>query len=80
MAERIRRHIATLSVKTTTLDGPKTVTELTASIGGARYPDHGPDLDTLLLVADAECYNAKATGRDTVCVAAPPPPSIRTGT
>ena len=45
----------------------------------ARYPEHGPDLDPLLLVADAECYRAKAAGRDTVCVAAIPPPRICAG-
>ena len=67
VAERIRRHVADLNVEVTTLDGPTAVTGLTVSIGGARYPEHGPDLDTLLLVADAECYRAKAAGRDTVC-------------
>jgi diguanylate cyclase (GGDEF)-like protein len=80
VAERIRRHIAALSVEITTLNGPKTVTGLTASIGGACYPDHGPGLDTLLLVADAHCYTAKAAGRNTVRIAGPLPASIRAGT
>ena len=79
VAERIRRHVADLNVEVTTLDGPTAVTGLTVSIGGARHPEHGPDLDTLLLVTDAECYRAKAAGRDTVCVAATPPPRICAG-
>jgi diguanylate cyclase (GGDEF)-like protein len=79
VAERILHTVATLSVQITTLDGPAVVTGLTVSIGGARFPAHGPDLDTLLRVADAECYQAKAAGRNTVRVATPPPRRIRTG-
>ena len=38
---------------------------VTASIGGALYPDHGSDAETLLKNADAAMYQAKAAGKNT---------------
>ncbi|HEX4777605.1 MAG TPA: diguanylate cyclase [Acidimicrobiia bacterium] len=38
--------------------------EISASIGIARAPEHGEDYETLLQLADAAMYRAKATGRD----------------
>jgi diguanylate cyclase (GGDEF)-like protein len=44
---------------------------LTVSLGVASFPEHGTDVRTLLRVADAALYEAKAEGRDRVVVAAP---------
>jgi diguanylate cyclase (GGDEF)-like protein len=41
-------------------------TDVTASIGVAIFPDHGTDLETLLVVADRALYRAKRAGRDRV--------------
>jgi diguanylate cyclase (GGDEF)-like protein/PAS domain S-box-containing protein len=43
------------------IDGQQVV--VTASIGIARYPDHGQDADTLIRYADAAMYRAKRAGR-----------------
>jgi len=42
---------------------------LTVSLGVAAFPQHGSDVRTLLRVADAALYEAKAEGRDCVVVA-----------
>ena len=85
VAERIRRHVVALSVKVTTLYGPTVVTGLSVSIGGARYPDHGPDLDTLLLVADASATTPSPPGGTPSAASRPrhrcwsaPAPDLRT--
>ena len=39
---------------------------VTASLGIARYPEHGSDADRLVRSADAAMYRAKDRGRDTV--------------
>ena len=60
IAERIRIAIRQLTVQ---IDGPDNTTAtihgLTASIGGAIYPDHAPDLPGLLLRADANVIAAQ---------------------
>ena len=40
-----------------------------ASLGIARYPDHGDSADALLQAADAAMYRAKTAGGGTVCSA-----------
>jgi diguanylate cyclase (GGDEF)-like protein len=43
---------------------------ITASFGIALFPVHASDPDALLLAADRALYEAKAAGRDRVCVCA----------
>jgi two-component system, cell cycle response regulator len=45
---------------------------LTASMGVAVYPAHGDSVADILVAADAALYAAKAAGRDTYRLAAPP--------
>jgi diguanylate cyclase (GGDEF)-like protein len=45
--------------------------QVSASIGLAFFPEHGHDLKTLLVSADASMYDAKGRGRDTVSVYEP---------
>jgi diguanylate cyclase (GGDEF)-like protein len=71
-AERIRAHIATVSIMPvappagTDIPGGQT---LSASIGIGVFPTHGTDLPTLLHRADAALYVAKRAGRNRVRVA-----------
>jgi diguanylate cyclase (GGDEF)-like protein len=46
------------------------ITGVTISIGVAAYPDHGATCEELLLRADAQLYEAKKSGRNTVRLAA----------
>ena len=66
VADRIRRRIDELAVEIATPDGPLTVGELSASVGGATFPDDAGDLDRLLEVADSALYAAKRAGRNAV--------------
>jgi two-component system cell cycle response regulator len=50
---------------------------VTASLGVAAFPSIAPDADTLLRVADAALYRAKAGGRNRVAVGVPVEPSLR---
>ena len=42
---------------------------ITLSFGVAVFPDHGPTAETLLRAADKALYQAKAEGRNRICVA-----------
>ncbi|WP_410499874.1 diguanylate cyclase domain-containing protein [Chitinibacter sp. S2-10] len=44
------------------------VLQISASIGGALYPDHGSNETQLIQHADNAMYQAKARGRNTVCI------------
>ncbi|MEQ0557888.1 GGDEF domain-containing protein [Amycolatopsis sp. NEAU-NG30] len=67
IAERIRRRVHVLVVPIVTDEGPKTVTDLTVSIGGALWPSPGlTTIDDLVLAADSNLYTAKGAGRDRV--------------
>ena len=69
-AERIRVAIAKLHIVTTDKRGdPATIADRTTSIGVARHPRHGDNLERLLQSADAAVYLAKENGRDQVCFA-----------
>lgn len=47
--------------------------KISASCGLCHFPDHGDDIDTLLMHADKAMYAAKARGRDTVVTYQPEP-------
>ncbi|WP_165590408.1 diguanylate cyclase [Bordetella pseudohinzii] len=59
-AERLRQTVAQARVEEC---GP-----ITLSIGVARYPDHGSNLDAVIKGADKALYDAKEMGRDRVRV------------
>jgi diguanylate cyclase (GGDEF)-like protein len=66
IAERVRRRIHALII-TAPGDESTTVQDLTASLGGARYPSPGINtIDDLVLAADTALYQAKKAGRDQV--------------
>jgi diguanylate cyclase (GGDEF)-like protein len=69
IAERIRHRISTLSVAAVTPRGALTIAGLSASVGGATFPDHGVALEHVLQVADAALYEAKRDGRNAVRIA-----------
>ncbi len=64
VAERIRRAVETMEVRTPNGDR----LHGTASIGMAVYPDHAENAKDLLLFADNMMYRAKAAGKDQVAV------------
>jgi diguanylate cyclase (GGDEF)-like protein len=63
-AEGIRAAISELDLK----HGGKPLGKMTASFGLAMFPDHAPDTDELLRVADVALYAAKGAGRNRVVV------------
>ena len=48
------------------------VPRVTASIGVAFFPQHAPELDEVVNIADAAMYRAKAEGRDRIVLAPAP--------
>ncbi|MHA6795240.1 GGDEF domain-containing protein [Pseudonocardia bannensis] len=83
VAERIRHRVARLTVNIPTPDGPLTVTGLSVSVGGARFPGDGADLTGVMAVADTALYEAKRAGRNLVRMGLHMPPAEplrRTGT
>jgi diguanylate cyclase (GGDEF)-like protein len=72
VAERIRRRVAELRVEIPTPDGPLTITDLSASLGGAVFPHDGSHLLDILAVADTALYAAKRAGRNAVRMGAHP--------
>jgi diguanylate cyclase (GGDEF)-like protein len=69
VAERIRHRISTLSVLVSTPNGALTIADLSVSVGGARFPDHGHGVDEVLAAADAALYEVKRDGRNGVRIA-----------
>ncbi|TWP49655.1 GGDEF domain-containing protein [Lentzea tibetensis] len=70
-AERIRFEISSLSVAVTDRSGvERRITNFTASIGAAVFPDTAGELSPLLLAADEALYQAKDGGRDRTEIAA----------
>lgn len=80
VSERIRHHIEGLTVDVPGLTGQPTAVHVTASIGGALYPDAGTTLDQLLIAADAALYDAKHAGRNRTHITAPRQRSPRANT
>jgi diguanylate cyclase (GGDEF)-like protein/PAS domain S-box-containing protein len=64
-AEELREGIKHLHVQ----HGGRGVGALSVSIGAALFPQHGATVETLLRVADAALYRAKAAGRDCAVLA-----------
>jgi diguanylate cyclase (GGDEF)-like protein/PAS domain S-box-containing protein len=44
--------------------------QIGASLGIAMYPDHGPNIDSLILIADQAMYRAKRNGNNQYCLGA----------
>jgi diguanylate cyclase (GGDEF)-like protein len=66
-ADRLRHLITELVVSTQTNDGsPVVITDRSASIGVAAFPEAGQTLDEVLAAADAAVYVAKESGRNRV--------------
>ncbi|MEJ3654247.1 GGDEF domain-containing protein [Actinomycetes bacterium KLBMP 9759] len=70
-AERIRRRVEALRVDLPGSDGTRTLSDLSASIGGAFQRDGDVDLRELLRRADDALLAAKRAGRNTVRLEAP---------
>jgi diguanylate cyclase (GGDEF)-like protein len=68
---RAERVIAAIANRPYDLDSGVSVSVGT-SIGIARLPDHGHDLNMLMSAADSALYEAKARGRCRVAIATPP--------
>ena len=71
MAERLRGHIADEQIVVSDGRDAKHPVSITVSIGVAEVAHPRQDLDELLAVADAALYQAKAAGRDQICIMAP---------
>lgn len=67
-AEELREKVKYLSVQ----HQGGVIGHITLSLGVSAYPKHGDTMEGLLLAADNALYQAKAEGRDRVCVARDP--------
>ena len=65
-AERIRRSVEALKWDDV---GGTAHGSITVSVGVAAFPDHGATMTAVLHAADAALYQAKAKGKNRVCVA-----------
>jgi diguanylate cyclase (GGDEF)-like protein len=63
VAQAFQTAIAELRAPTSEIE------RVTASIGVAVFPDHGPELDDVVAAADLAMYQAKREGRDRIAVA-----------
>jgi diguanylate cyclase (GGDEF)-like protein len=71
VAERLRGHIADEQIVVGDNREAKIAISITVSVGVAELAHTRQDLDELLAVADAALYQAKAAGRDQICIMAP---------
>lgn len=72
-AERLRQSIEQISLRY----GEKTLPTVTISLGVSHYPQHGTMPQELMRAADEALYDAKAKGRNQVCIAAVNTPAPR---
>lgn len=49
--------------------GDKQLPEIKISLGLAAFPVHGQSMEEIIRAADVALYQAKAQGRDRVCIA-----------
>ena len=66
VAERIRVAVGALTVTVTVSESTHVITDLSASVGVACFPDAATTVDGLVHVADERMYQAKRAGRNTV--------------
>jgi diguanylate cyclase (GGDEF)-like protein len=71
VAERLRGHIANERIVVSDGREAKVGVSITVSVGVAELAHARQDLDELLAVADVALYQAKAAGRDQICIMAP---------
>jgi diguanylate cyclase (GGDEF)-like protein len=71
VAERLRGHIGDEQIVVSDGREAKIGVSITVSVGVAELAHTRQDLDELLAVADAALYQAKAAGRDQICIMAP---------
>ena len=71
VAERLRGHIANERIVVSDGREAKVGVSITVSVGVAELAHTRQDLDELLAVADVALYQAKAAGRDQICIMAP---------
>ena len=71
VAERLRGHIGDEQIVVGDNREAKIAVSITVSVGVAELAHTRQDLDELLAVADAALYQAKAAGRDQICIMAP---------
>jgi diguanylate cyclase (GGDEF)-like protein len=75
VAERIRAAVDDLDVTVTVDDATHVISDLSASVGVACFPEAGTTVDGLVHAADTAMYRAKRAGRNTVvsCTDEPAP-------
>ena len=71
VAERLRGHIANSEIVVSDGRAANIGVAITVSVGVAELAHTRQDLDELLSVADVALYQAKAAGRDQICIMAP---------
>jgi diguanylate cyclase (GGDEF)-like protein len=64
VAERLRAHVAAMSIPVNDKDESGQVIRLTISVGVAALNGESPELTDMLAAADAALYHAKETGRN----------------
>ncbi|SLN32811.1 Response regulator PleD [Falsiruegeria litorea R37] len=73
-AEKLRKSVEDIAVRY----GEKTLPRITISLGLAHYPTHGTMPQDLMRAADDALYDAKAKGRNQVCIATLPHEAAKT--
>jgi diguanylate cyclase (GGDEF)-like protein len=77
VAERIRTAVGALEVTVAIDETTHRITDLSASVGVASFPEDAATVDGLVHAADTAMYRAKRAGRNTVVSADDPDPAKR---